>query len=122
MDSSDAESTILASCETIRKIAVVSYPPIDGEKVVPVKDVVAYGIGSVFTPPECRGKGYAKIMLIMLGERLKNHNGEAAGFSVLYSDIGKVRFAPTIFLCCFIYTCVSSSVSTNTPPRIGILR
>lgn len=91
---------VLASCETIRKVAAMSCPPITGEKAAPVKEVVAHGIGCVFTPPECRGRGYARIMLTLLGERLKYHNDEAAGFSALYSDIGKVGFpAPSTF--CF---------------------
>lgn len=100
---------VLASCETIRKVAAMSYPPIDVEKVVPVEEVVAHGIGSVFTPPECRGKGYARVMLTMLGERLKYHNGETAGFSALYSDIGKVRF-PAL---------PHSSLCVSTPPPIN---
>lgn len=83
----------------------MSNPPIDGQNVVPVEEVVAHGIGSVFTPPECRGKGYARIMLTLLGERLKYHNGEAAGFSALYSDIGKVGFLllQHSFLCLFLF-------------------
>jgi hypothetical protein len=90
VDAAADPAHVLASCEAIRKKALVAHPPVDGEKRVPVEEVVAYGIGSVFTPPECRGNGYAKVMLTMLGERLKRHNGQRAGFSVLYSDIGKV--------------------------------
>lgn len=91
---------VLASCETIKKIAAMSCPRTAGEKAAPVKEVVAHGIGCVFTPPECRGRGYARIMLTLLGERLKYHDDEVAGFSALYSDIGKVGF-PAPSTSCF---------------------
>lgn len=106
---------VLASCETIRKVAAMSSPSINEEKVVPVEEVVAYGIGSVFTPPECRGRGYARIMLTLLGERLKYHNGEVAGFSALYSDIGKVGFpVPKPFISLSVSVSISVPIDQQT--------
>lgn len=79
---------ILSSCETLRKriaYASGSAPPRVGH---------AYGVGSVFTPPESRGKGYAGKMLSALGDALTTEadgdgDREGAVASVLYSDIGK---------------------------------
>ncbi|KAI0200003.1 hypothetical protein F4808DRAFT_430195 [Astrocystis sublimbata] len=59
------ERSVLASCETIRKR--VLYAPRSGG----VRDGVGYGIGSVYTYPEFRGKKYAARMLKELGSVLK---------------------------------------------------
>lgn len=77
---------VLSGCETIRKKALVAR---DGQ----VKEVICHGVASVFCPPEFRGKGYAGRMIKDLGERLPNWqtDGHDCLFSVLYSDIGKVR-------------------------------
>ncbi|KAL8415250.1 hypothetical protein RB594_006190 [Gaeumannomyces avenae] len=99
---------ILSSCDTYRKHAMVSYPPpAPGQAATAATDVVAHGIGAVFTDPEFRGQGYASRMMREVGEALRsyqaseNHNGQlvtngdekaaqaGALFSVLYSDIGK---------------------------------
>ncbi|KAF2456874.1 hypothetical protein BDY21DRAFT_386280 [Lineolata rhizophorae] len=80
---------VLAACETFRKRALVGK---DGV----VHEAVAHGIGSVFTPVRCRGKGYAGRMMGELGERLKTWQAGEGGqnlFSVLYSDIGKEFYA-----------------------------
>ncbi|KAI5804991.1 hypothetical protein EDC01DRAFT_641664 [Geopyxis carbonaria] len=82
---------VLSSCETIKKDAFVSRPPIDGELKPEVETVVAHAIGSVFTPMEHRGQGYAGIMLQQLSDMLSRGNNH--GFSVLYSDIGKKFYA-----------------------------
>lgn len=81
----DSGRIVLASCETIRKRALVAQ---NGE----VKDVLCHGVASVFGPPEYRGRGYAGRMIGDLGERLRSWQGDKGevSFSVLWSDIGKV--------------------------------
>ncbi|KAI0460125.1 hypothetical protein F5B21DRAFT_498730 [Xylaria acuta] len=64
--------SVLASCETIRKR--VLYAPRAGEDGV--KEGLCYGIGSVYTYPEFRGKKYAARMLRELGEALKTWPAE----------------------------------------------
>ncbi|OAA60812.1 Acyl-CoA N-acyltransferase [Cordyceps fumosorosea ARSEF 2679] len=87
-DSSDSSAPrrILASCDTIRKRAVVARP--DGT----LTDVTAYGVASVFTAPPCRSRGYAGRMMALLGEELARRD-PAAAFSVLWSDIGPTFYA-----------------------------
>lgn len=78
---------ILASCETIRKRALIAKP---GRRV---EEVVSHGIGSVFCDPQFRGRGYAERMMRELGQILDTSRHEAdmtIGFTVLFSDIGKV--------------------------------
>lgn len=82
---------VLSSCETIKKGAFVSSLPANGDDVSSVKQVTAHGVGSVFTPVEHRGNGYARTMLQLLAETLRKGNYD--GFSVLYSDIGKEFYA-----------------------------
>lgn len=80
---------ILASCESLRKHALVSQ---DGT----VREVITHGIGSVFCNPEFRGRGYAGRMLKELGPILKDWQTEPQKdclFSFLYSDIGKKFYA-----------------------------
>ncbi|KAI0433604.1 hypothetical protein F5Y09DRAFT_298271 [Xylaria sp. FL1042] len=62
---------VLASCETIRKR--VLYVPRGGDDV---REGLGYGIGSVYTYPEFRGKKYAARMLRELGVVLKRWPGE----------------------------------------------
>jgi GNAT superfamily N-acetyltransferase len=84
---------ILGSCESLRKRALVSR---DGVVI----EVITHGIGSVFTNPAYRGRGYASRMLRELGVKL-NHwqtdkcmpGMENCNFSILYSDIGKKYYA-----------------------------
>ncbi|KAI1856757.1 hypothetical protein JX265_011398 [Neoarthrinium moseri] len=85
---------VLASCESLRKKALITDPK-SGE----VKEVVAYGIGSVYTNPQFRGRRYASRMLRDLGSLLKLETekieGQAAEIaaSALWSDIGKSFYA-----------------------------
>ncbi|KAL4807684.1 hypothetical protein BDV18DRAFT_106921 [Aspergillus unguis] len=83
--------TILSSCETYRKNAVVA---LNGT----VKEESAQGVGSVFCRPEFRGKGYAKRMLEELSKKMDKWNAgsgqaERPLFSILFSDIGKKFYA-----------------------------
>lgn len=63
----EQERSVLASCETIRKRVLYALPEDAGE----VREGLSYGIGSVYTYPEFRGKKYANRMLGELGEVLK---------------------------------------------------
>ena len=79
--------TILASCETLRKRAVVIRQ--DGR----LEESIAHGICSVFCNPDFRGKGYAGRMIKELGNSLGTWQQESrrtTDFTVLFSDIGKV--------------------------------
>jgi hypothetical protein len=78
----------LASCETYRKKALVWR---DGK----LQEVVSHGIGSVFCGQHLRKKGYAQRMLKELGRILRTHqtDGKECLFTILYSDIGKVRYS-----------------------------
>ncbi|KAI2636075.1 hypothetical protein GGS21DRAFT_64020 [Xylaria nigripes] len=62
----DGKRNILASAETIRKR--VLYVPSDGTEV---REGLGYGIGSVYTYPELRGRKYAARMLKELGMALR---------------------------------------------------
>ncbi|KAI1114434.1 hypothetical protein F5Y14DRAFT_169231 [Nemania sp. NC0429] len=59
---------VLASCETIRKRVLYVPPAGAGDKV---REGLGYGIGSVYTYPEFRGKKYAARMLKELGSALR---------------------------------------------------
>ncbi|KAK1749520.1 lysine acetyltransferase [Echria macrotheca] len=82
--SSSENRPILSSCETLRKPCITALPSGDLTKGI------AYGIGSVFTDPQFRGRGYADRMLRELGQILSS--GDAT-CSVLYSDIGREFYA-----------------------------
>lgn len=84
---------ILASCESLRKPALISQ---NGN----LQYVLTHGIGSVFCDPTYRGKGYAGRMMREVGEKLRTWQIDAklpghenVGFSILYSDIGKSFYA-----------------------------
>lgn len=84
-----SQRQVLCGCETYRKKALVSR---NGQ----VEDTTCYGVGSVFCPPEFRGKGYAGRMMNDLGKKLRSWQGENVKkplFSVLFSDIGKDFYA-----------------------------
>lgn len=86
--------TILASCESLRKRALVRRG--DGE----VEETIAHGICSVFCNPDLRGQGYAGRMMKELGKALdtwQQQAGTVADFTVLFSDIGKVNTARGVF-------------------------
>lgn len=91
VDTSAPTSTtrmILASCETYRKRALIA---IGNAKV---EEVVSHGIGSVYCNPQLRGRGYAGRMMKEIGMKLdtwQQEDGKRADFTVLFSDIGKVR-------------------------------
>ncbi|KAL1841328.1 hypothetical protein VTJ49DRAFT_7165 [Mycothermus thermophilus] len=111
------ERPILSSCESLRKRAVVALPAAKGNKErrengfgegkeeVVVVDGIAHAIGSVFTEPAYRGRGYASRMMREVGERLRTWQAERTPiitttntpprtlFSILYSDIGKHFYA-----------------------------
>lgn len=77
----------LASCETYRKKALVWR---DGK----VEEVICHGIGSVFCAEHLRKRGYAQRMMVELDKALRTYQANEKSqplFSVLYSDIGKVR-------------------------------
>ena len=84
--SDEKDRKVLCGCETIKKRALVA----SGNTV---EAVTAHGVCSVFCPPKHRGKGYAGRMMADLGEKLRTwqSTGQNNLFSVLYSDIGKVR-------------------------------
>lgn len=91
LDPTSSARLPLASCETYQKKALVWK---DGE----LKETICHGIGSVFCAPHLRGRKYAQRMMRELGEILRTYQTDEnteCMFSVLFSDIGKVR---TIFL------------------------
>ncbi|RFU76549.1 hypothetical protein TARUN_5713, partial [Trichoderma arundinaceum] len=83
------ERPVLASCETLRKRALVR-----GKDGV-VRDAWAYGIASVFTYSEFRGRGYAGKMIELLRGYMAARHAEAGepAFSILFSDIGRLFYA-----------------------------
>ncbi|KAI1163722.1 hypothetical protein F5B18DRAFT_671998 [Nemania serpens] len=138
----DEKRRVLASCETIRKR--VLYVPRNGDEV---REGLGYGIGSVYTYPEFRGKKYAARMLKELGVALKTqpeeekekqkaeqlrgkrpqapgeyHINAEAVCSALWSDIGKRFYASKgwpVFASDHVE--FSSSPSSASPPGIPSL-
>jgi hypothetical protein len=85
VDTAAEKRLVLCGCESYRKKALVAR----GGKV---EETITHGIGSVFCPPEMRGRRYAQRMMEEVGKALRTWqtgNSESL-FSVLYSDIGKV--------------------------------
>ncbi|KAK9370618.1 hypothetical protein V1509DRAFT_616321 [Lipomyces kononenkoae] len=85
------QRTILSSCETYRKKAFLAH---GGH----LEDIITHGIGTVYSRPEFRGKGYAGRMIKELSQKLDSWQMEKekrtrSVFSVLYSDIGKTFYA-----------------------------
>ena len=78
---------ILSSCESIRKKAIVA----SGNNEI--TDTTSHGIASVYCNPEYRGRGYAQRMINEVGKKLDDwqQEGKRTSFTILYSDIGKVR-------------------------------
>ncbi|KAF1821745.1 uncharacterized protein K489DRAFT_359591 [Dissoconium aciculare CBS 342.82] len=92
--SASGKGRILCGCETIRKRALTKVD--DGS----VREVVCYGVASVFCSEELRGRGYAGRMIEELGKRLEGNldlptlqESERPLFSVLFSDIGRKFYA-----------------------------
>ena len=109
------ERVVVASCETVRKRALVSTNQPNG--TVTLTEATAYGVSSVFCDPKYRGRGYAGRLMTELASVLEKHEGSSslnnleesprpheghcsseaesrgnnggAMFSVLWSDIGK---------------------------------
>ncbi|KAG5938358.1 hypothetical protein E4U60_001396 [Claviceps pazoutovae] len=117
-DDAPAGRPILSSLETYRKRAIVRGT--DGI----VHDVTAHGVASVFTPPHHRRKGYSSKMLSLLGDELARQEAQkpgSAGFSVLFSDVGKTFYAqhqwmpfPSTHLSFSVDLSTSTSTSTST--------
>lgn len=84
------ERTILSSCETFEKNALVAYR---GN----IQRVSTVGVGSVFCREEFRGLGYAKHMIEELCRvfdgKGDGNNKKTPLFTVLFSDIGKRFYA-----------------------------
>lgn len=84
----DGSRPIFASCETILFHAYVAR---DGH----LDRIQAHGIGTVYTPAEHRGKGYAGRMMTDLGPMLETWQQIPRVnnvFSVLFSDIGPTYY------------------------------
>ncbi|KAI1169905.1 hypothetical protein F4777DRAFT_159774 [Nemania sp. FL0916] len=84
---------VLASCETLRKRVLYALPIGDGT----TRDGIAYGIGSVYTYPEFRGRRYAARMLKELGTRLRNWpSDEVLSAEREERDQKQYQFAPVM--------------------------
>jgi hypothetical protein len=84
--------TILASCETLRRKAIVSRAGPDGKRIV--EPTWCYGVAGVHSRKEFRGTGYGKRMITDIGKYMRheeeNFGMEKPLFSVLYSAVGVV--------------------------------
>ncbi|CAG8520218.1 15074_t:CDS:2 [Dentiscutata erythropus] len=78
--SNDTEPTILSQCETFKLKALIT---LSSEQI---QEVNCYYIGSLFTPPQYRHKGYATKLMELLNDKLRFEC--KAKFSYLYSKIG----------------------------------
>ncbi|KAI5965911.1 uncharacterized protein KGF55_001275 [Candida pseudojiufengensis] len=61
----------------------------ESTKKVETKNIMSGTIGAVFTPPENRGKGYARIMVDKLVDIAKNQYLTDDGYIFLYSEVGE---------------------------------
>lgn len=78
--------TIVASCETLRRPALIASRSADGISPPSVRRGFGYGIASVYTNPDYRRRGMAALLLNKVQQFMDN---DGADCSVLYSDIGK---------------------------------
>jgi hypothetical protein len=108
-------SEVLTSCETIKKPAYISRPPVNGDKICNVVEVYAHGLGSVYTPECQRKKGYCQEMLRLIKEHMMKENPE--GFNVLYSDIGKVSPTRSIPMMNSNMDCANTFTNSNSTPN-----
>lgn len=77
---------IVASCEILVRDAWV----VDSsDKDLKIRDCLSAVIGSVFTYPENRSKGYASRMLTLLVKQMQNLFPGKYDFSFLYSEVGE---------------------------------
>ena len=111
VDSSKAPDSreILASCESLRKRALIARAEEDGSG--DVEEIISHGIGSVFCNPRFRGKGYGRRMIEDLADKLdtwQQPDGRKTDFTVLYSDIGKRYYARSGW-----QPCMSSHISLS---------
>lgn len=100
----DPQTTnLLAHCETFKRQSLIKRGTSD------VKDTISYGIASVYTPAEHRGKGYARQLLQLIHYTIARSDllpafpdawgskpelgAKDAEFSVLYSGIGDKFYA-----------------------------
>ncbi|KAI5922540.1 hypothetical protein F4810DRAFT_255712 [Camillea tinctor] len=95
---------VLASGESTRKRILYLHASSSPE-AAQVKEGIAYGVGSIYTYPQFRGKRYASRLLRELGTQLRTWPqrqgttssgkpaGERAVCSALWSDIGKDFYA-----------------------------
>ncbi|KAL3420010.1 lysine acetyltransferase (GNAT family protein) [Phlyctema vagabunda] len=106
------ERQILASCESLRKRALVAR---NGS----TKEVITHGVGSVFCDPQYRGRKYASRMMSEMAEKLKEWQTEQyeCKFSILYSDIG-LKFYAGFGWKPFPSTHIAIP-PTSEPPRAG---
>jgi hypothetical protein len=109
------ERPILASCESLRKPVLVLRNGV-------IAEGITHGIGSVFSQPKYRGKGYASRMLRELGPTLKDWQidpsitgKQSCHFSILYSDIGKKYYAKLGWVT-FPSTHIAFPPAANTKP------
>jgi GNAT superfamily N-acetyltransferase len=77
------ERPVLSSCETLRKRGILTRGGGDGARV---QEGMVYGIGSVFTDPTYRGKGYASRMMKELGAKLRDWQVPSAAAAAMDSD------------------------------------
>jgi len=93
LDPSSSIRLPLASCETYRKKALVWK---DGKVI----ETVSHAVGSVFCAQELRRRGYAARMMREVANVLRTWQtakDEPSLFSVLFSDIGKVRIGSRLY-------------------------
>ncbi|KAL4920837.1 hypothetical protein BDW62DRAFT_164764 [Aspergillus aurantiobrunneus] len=80
--------SVLASCETFRKRALINSSNANGDNCM---DVIAHGIASVYCAAPLRNRGYASRLLRELSKTLPTwqteHSETRCVASVLYSDI-----------------------------------
>ncbi|KAI0600065.1 hypothetical protein F4775DRAFT_90145 [Biscogniauxia sp. FL1348] len=109
VEASGAPRPVLASGESTRKRVLYLRAPSSSSSsaAAEVKDGIAYGVGSIYTYPQFRGKRYASRLLRELGTELRTwpqrqgggaaaaagSGGERAVCSALWSDIGKDFYA-----------------------------